>query len=133
MLQKLLLIVFFLAATVGVAQEKKPLTHEDYNLWKRIQNPQISQDGNIVVSTIVTGTDRGDGYLKIYNVKTGKSFSFENGYNSQISGDGRYVFFLRKPSYELTRSEKKKEVKKEKMTKDDFFIFDVKDHLKSKQ
>ena len=47
---------------------------------------------------------------------------------ARSSGDGRYVFFLRKPSYELTRSEKKKEVKKEKMTKDDFFIFDVKDN-----
>ena len=128
MFSRVLLMALFLAATVGFAQEKKPLTHEDYNLWKRIQNPQISQDGNVAVSTIVTGTDRGDGYLKIYNVKTRESSTFKNGYNSRISGDGRYVFFLRKPSYELTRSEKKKEVKKDKMTKDDFFIFDVKNN-----
>lgn len=125
MIQRILLMALFLGSGFCFAQEKKTLTHEDYNLWKRVQNTQISKDGNTVVSTVVTGTGRGDGYITIYNAKTGRSFTFKNGYNSRISGDGNYVFFLRKPAYEVTRNEKKKEVKEEKMTKDAFFIYDV--------
>ncbi len=125
MFQRILLLALILGSGFGFAQQKKALTHEDYNLWKRVQNTQISKDGNTVVSTIVTGTGRGDGYIKIYNANTGKSFTFENGYNSHISNDGNYVFFLRKPGYQVTRSEKKKEIKEEKMTKDAFFIYDV--------
>lgn len=125
MLQRFLLLVLFLGSSFCSAQQKKALTHEDYNLWKRIQETKISKDGNTIVSSIVTGTGRGDGYIKIYNASTGTSFTFENGYNSQISSDGNFVFFLQKPKYELTRSEKKREVKEEKMTKDAFFIYDV--------
>lgn len=125
MFQRILLLTLILGSGFGFAQEKKTLTHEDYNLWKRVQNTQISKDGNTIVSTIVTGTGRGDGYITIHNAQTGQSFTFENGYNSRISGDGNYVFFLRRPAYEVTRSEKKKEVKEEKMTKDAFFIYDV--------
>ncbi|SDK72332.1 Prolyl oligopeptidase family protein [Salinimicrobium catena] len=125
MFQRIALLALFLGSGLCFAQEKKSLTHEDYNLWKRVQNTQISKDGNTIVTTIVTGTGRGNGYIKIYNAKTGESFTFENGYNSRISGDGNYVYFLRKPAYELTRSEKKEEVKEEKRTKDAFFIYDV--------
>lgn len=122
------IIFLFLTATTfsNYAQQQRPLTHEDYDLWKRVQSSQISDDGKTVVSSVWTGTGRGDGYLRIYNARTGDFFNFKNGYRSQISDNGRYVFFLRKPDYELTRQEKKKEIKEDKRTKDDLFIFDVK-------
>lgn len=128
MLRRIILFSLLLGTSIGYAQQKKTLTHEDYDLWKRIQSSQISKDGNVIVSDIVTGTGRGDGYVKIFNTKSGESYTFENGYRSSISGEGDYVFLLRKPAYELTRREKKDEVNKDKMTKDDFFIFDVRNH-----
>ena len=128
MFKNAFLVLLFLGFVSASGQEKKTITHDDYDLWKRIENTQLSKDGEVIVTTISTATDRGDGYVKIFNTDTGRSFTFENGYRTNISSDGNYVFFLRKPSYQLTRQEKKEEVKEEKRTKNDFFIFDVRDH-----
>ena len=119
-----LLLLFF--TSIQSFSQKKSLTQEDYDLWKSVSDPQISKDGNLVVTSIQTTTDRGDGYLKIFNNRSGKTTTFQNGYRHEISPDGDYVFFLRKPSYDTIRNQKKKEVKDEKMTKDDFFVYDVK-------
>ncbi len=121
-------LLLFFVSTLGLAQEKRALTHEDYDLWKMIQNPQISESGDIIITEVNTTTGRGDGYLKIFNRKTGKSSEFHNGYRASISQDDKYVFFLRKPDYEITRQEKKDEVKDEKQSKDDFFIFDIREN-----
>ncbi len=128
MFKNVILATLFIGFATASAQEKKIITHDDYDLWKRIENTQLSKDGDLVVTTVATATDRGDGYVKIFNAASGRSFTFENGYRTNISSDGKYVFFLRKPPYELTRQEKKEDVKEEKRTKDDFFIFDVREH-----
>ncbi|WP_424493013.1 S9 family peptidase [Salinimicrobium sp. GXAS 041] len=128
MFKNVILATLFLGFASAAAQEKKIISHEDYDLWKRIENTQLSKDGDLVVTTVSTATDRGDGYIKIFNAASGRSFTFQNGYRTNISSDGKYVFFLRKPAYELTRQEKKEDVKEEKRTKDDFFIFDVREH-----
>lgn len=130
MLIRILLLTLFLGLSASYAQQKKALTHDDYDLWKRIAKTHISKNGNIIVATVSTNTGRGDGYLNIFNVKTRESIRFKNGYKSKVSSDGNYVFFLRKPDYEISWKERKDEVKKEKRAKDDFFIFDVrKDQL----
>ena len=121
----LICFVFLITCSSHYAQEKKPLKHEDYDLWKRIENAQISDDGKTVISTVATATGRGDGYIRIFNVQSGRFFDFANAYRSRISGDGRYVFFLQKPPYELRRQEKKKDLDRDERTKDDLFIFDV--------
>lgn len=121
-------LLFLFCIGVNFAQQKKTLTHDDYDLWKHIAEVKTSKDGQIVATTVSTTTDRGDGYLKIYNTRTGNSSDFHNGYKANISVDGNYIFFLRKPDYELTRQEKKDEVKKEEQTKDVLFIYDVKNN-----
>lgn len=125
MFKSLFSLLLLLTVSGTFAQQKKALSHEDYDLWKNISNVETSKDGQIVVTTVSTTTGRGDGYLKIYNTKTGQANDFPNGYRANISVDGNYVFFLRKPAYELTRQEKKKEMKKEEQSKDSFFIYDV--------
>lgn len=128
MFRNVVLLTLFIGFSSSYAQEKKGISHEDYDLWKRIEKSQISKDGHTIVATISTTTGRGDGYVKIFNSRSGESFTFKNGHQTQISSDGTYVFFLRKPSYELVRKEKKDEVKPEERTKQDFFIFDIKNH-----
>lgn len=126
MFKKILLLTLFFTLSLSYAQQKKVLTHNDYDLWKKIGNTTISDNGAIIVTSVATNTGRGDGYLNIYNVNTKKTTQFKNGYKAQISEDGNYVFFLRKPTYATTRKERKDEVKKDDRTKDDFFIYDVK-------
>ena len=123
-----LALIFLLFSTIGISQEKRALTHEDYDLWKSVRNSQISDSGNLIVTEVTTTTGRGDGYLKIFNRKTGKSSQFHNGYQANISADENYIFFLRKPDYEVTRQEKKDDVKKDKQSKDAFFIFDTREN-----
>ncbi len=120
-------LLFLLLLSLSVqSQNKRALTHEDYDLWKSLRDAEISKDGDLVVSEITTTTGRGDGYLKIMNVKTGSSQKFHNAYKASISPDGKFVFFLRKPDYETLRQEKKKDVKEDEQSKDAFFIYDVK-------
>ncbi|APG60960.1 S9 family peptidase [Christiangramia salexigens] len=125
---RIALSLFLLIGLIGYSQEKRALTHDDYDLWKSLKNSQISKSGDLVITEVTTTTGRGDGYLKVYNSKTGKSKEFHNGRNAQISSDENYIFFLRKPDYQLTRQEKKDEVEKEKQSKDDFFVYNVKEN-----
>ena len=126
MFQKIILFVFlFCLSFSSYSQQKRSLTHDDYDLWKRIQSPQVSDNGKLIVTTVATATSRGDGYLRIYNAKTGKSNKLHNGYGAKISNDNNYVFFLQKPDFQTVRKEKKKEVKKDKQSKNKLLIYDV--------
>lgn len=123
---KIRFFLFFLCITfLAFGQDKKPISHDDYDLWKTIGNTQISDDGKIVMATLETATDRGDGYLQIYNASNGDYYRFFNGARPQLTADGKYIVFVRKPAYEKTRMEKKAEVKEEKRTKDKLFVFNV--------
>ena len=48
---------------------KGPLTHEDYDSWKRIQGQQISPNGEWVAFTAVP--QEGDGELIVSHVESG--------------------------------------------------------------
>ncbi len=120
-----LLLLFTCVFTIA---QKKVITHDDYDLWKKISNVKISDLGTLVVTTIETATGRGNGYIEIYNTKTDQKSTFFNGYDPAISFDENYVVFKVKPTYEDVRKEKKKKkkVKKEDLPKDALFIYDVK-------
>ncbi|MDY8135079.1 alpha/beta hydrolase family protein [Aquimarina sp. 2201CG5-10] len=121
-------ILLVLLTPISLLAQKKAITHDDYDLWKRISDVKISNKGKLVVSTIETSTKRGDGYIEIYNTKNKQKFVFHNGYNSSITSDESFVIFKRKPNYETLRKEKKKEVDKEDRSKDALFIYDVKNN-----
>ncbi|MFD2563313.1 alpha/beta hydrolase family protein [Aquimarina rubra] len=123
-----ILTLFFFSFTTLIFAQKRPLTHKDYDLWKSITDTKVSNTGKLIVSVIETSTKRGDGYIEIYNTENNKKFTFFNGYNSSITQDENFVIFKRKPKYETIRKEKKKKVKNEKQSKDDLFIYDVKNN-----
>ncbi len=45
MLKRILPLILILLATVSVAAQKQPLTHETMWLMKRVGAPQVSPDG----------------------------------------------------------------------------------------
>lgn len=122
---RLFLCLFLLSFTFSNAQ-KKPITHDDYDLWRSLSSVKISNSGNLVITEVDLTTKRGDGHLQIYNIKTGQNFHFSRGYNATISAKENYIIFKRKPGYEAIRKEKKKEVKKDDLSKDALFIYEVK-------
>ncbi len=125
MIYKSITLLLFFTSSLFFAQ-KKAITHDDYDLWKKVSDVKISDKGKLIVSTIETATKRGDGYVEIFNTQTNQKATFFNGFDTSISFDERFVVFKRKPKYEELRKEKKKKVKKENVSKDVLFVYDVK-------
>ena len=119
-----LTLLFLLCVMFSVAQ-KQALTHDDYDLWKRVSTTKISDNGKVSAISVVTSTGAGDGYLEIHNLDTGSKTAFFNGVSPHISPDEKYVYFLKKPAYEKSRQEKKDDVKKDKQSKNTFMVYDV--------
>lgn len=118
-------LFFFSLCFMGFSQEKKSLTHDDYDLWKRISSSQWSKSGNILLNEVTTTTERGDGYLQINLLNENFSEQFFNGTDAKITHDEKYFVFLQQPHYDSIRAEKKREVKKEKQTKPWLKIYSV--------
>ena len=123
-MKRYLLLTLLLCSVVSLAQ-KKALTHDDYDLWKRAGATNISNNGKVVTIAVTTTTGAGDGYLQIHNLESGRKDTFFNGERAVISPDEKYVYFLQKPAYEKLRQEKKDEVKKDKQSKSTFMVYDI--------
>ena len=91
-----LLSAFVLSSLPLAAQsEKRPINHDDYDKWSRIQNQAISADGQWVLY-IVTSQEDG-GTLHIKNVDSDESYSFERGTSARFSHDGTRVIYVQNP------------------------------------
>lgn len=124
MTNKILLVLCCFTIGITFAQ-KKTITHEDYDLWKNINNVKVSTKGKLVVSTTRTNTGRGDGSLQIYNTETKQSSTFFNGTSSSISYDENFVIFTKPLDYQSKRAEKKKKTKEKDRHKDVLYIYDA--------
>ncbi|HYV39569.1 MAG TPA: hypothetical protein VE988_28030, partial [Gemmataceae bacterium] len=69
--------------TPEVIDNKRPLTHKDYDIWNTIQTPLISPDGKFVAYTLAS--PEGDSELVVRNVESGKEFRHSRG---RIGGKG---------------------------------------------
>lgn len=63
-----LLALALLLAPQLIAQ-KRPLTHDDYDSWRHIQNQQLSNDGHYLAYAVFP--EQGDGELIVRNLMTG--------------------------------------------------------------
>jgi hypothetical protein len=123
-------LLFLLLFSFGITNaQKKAITHNDYDLWKIVDKTKISNKGKLIVSEIITRTERGDGYLQVYNTKNKKTERFFNGSKSAISHDEKFVIFLKKVKYQTQRLEKKNKVKKEDRKKEVLYIYDAENNV----
>ena len=70
-----LFIMLFLP--VIMTAQKVPLDNNSYDGWKNLSAPAISEDGKWIGYTI--NPKQGDGWLYIYNVKSGQKDSVSRG------------------------------------------------------
>jgi dipeptidyl aminopeptidase/acylaminoacyl peptidase len=118
-------ILFLSICSIGFSQQKKVLTHDDYDLWKRVSSTQLSESGSIIVNEVQTTTGRGDGYLQIDLLTENVTSQFYNGTDAKITKDEKYILFLEQPAYDSIRAQKKREVKKEKQSKPQLKIYSI--------
>jgi dipeptidyl aminopeptidase/acylaminoacyl peptidase len=113
----LLMAALVAAATPAFSQPaaKRPLSHDDYNLWRSIQSPTLSPDGAYVAYSV--GPQEGDGEFVVRHLPSGKEHRHPRGARaapaaagargrgaaaaatpSPFSPDGKRALFLIYPS-----------------------------------
>jgi len=118
-----ILVFTLLLFTAGssFSQDKRPLSHDDYDLWKNVTNSMISLDGNFVSYEI--NPQEGDGTLLLYNTANEDYMDFERGYAARISPAEDFIVFKIKAPFDTIRQAKLDGVKKDKLPKDSLGIY----------
>ncbi|WP_025864688.1 alpha/beta hydrolase family protein [Prolixibacter bellariivorans] len=127
-MKKLFLSMFLVwfAAGVFAQQEKKPLTFDNFNTWKHIRQPQISENGQYLVYELKPG--HGDGSLIIKDMASNYIDTIARGYGAKLAGNSSIVTFKIKPPLALRREAEVKKFKKDKQPKDSIGIYSFKTH-----
>ena len=93
----LLLLALLLAAPAS-AQEKRPLDHDAYDIWNRIQQSGLSADGRWLHYRLTPG--HGDATLVVQEVSGEGIHEIERGQNPAFTRDGGFVVFRIAPTLE---------------------------------
>jgi len=103
--------------------QKKILGPEVYNSWNRVGDVKLSPDGKF--SAYSVKPYRGDGFLYLVNLETGKKDSVARGYEPKFDENGGFLVFKIHPGFDTLRKAELAKVNKEKWPKDSLGIWDV--------
>ena len=95
-LRSVLPVLALLLALPAAAQEKRPLTLDDYGPWSRIQQAVLSPDGGWM--SWVQRPNDGDATLFVKQIDGATVHQGVNGSGAAFSDDGRWVAFLTSPT-----------------------------------
>jgi dipeptidyl aminopeptidase/acylaminoacyl peptidase len=121
---KRILTVLALFSTLSLSAQKKTLNHNAYSIWKKIDNPKISNDGNWVVYGTSCNTEC-DATLLLWNAKTKQTRTFERGYDAQFAYDNSHLVFKIKQPLDTLKAKRRKKVKDEDLPKDGLGIVNL--------
>jgi dipeptidyl aminopeptidase/acylaminoacyl peptidase len=120
------LTIFFLGAWAkSEAQNgvKKPLTHEAYKIWNKIEKPALSNDGRWTIYQITPG--EGDPTLALHDNERGFNYNFFRGSEAQLSTDNQYLVFKSKPFADTLKAQRRRKVKDADLPKDTLCIYNL--------
>ena len=116
-------LTLVLWTSLSLFAQKKQMGHDELISWNRIQNQQISNDGNWITYSLKP--EKGDAVLEVWNAKTGQTQTFARGEGAKISADNQFVVFKIKPHRDTLTAQKKRKVKKDKLPKDSLGILNL--------
>ena len=122
----LLLIAVLLAGALdvmGQPQAKKALDHDAYDIWNRITERAVSDDGRWALFSL--SPEDGDAELRVKSLTSEQAHHVPLGVSAQFSDDARTVAFRIKPSKEAVRHAKREKKKKDQMPKDSLGLLDL--------
>lgn len=112
------------ALVTAYGQSKKILDHIAYDLWRKIENPSISADGNFVQYTLES-----HGYaepkLLLHGTNGVKLLEVEKAKGGKFSYDGKYLFFTIYPASDSLKDLRRIKTKEEKLPKNQLAIYDL--------
>jgi len=116
-------VVLFFLLSAGLDAQKKALTHDDIESWKRITERAISDDGEWIAYK--TEPWRGDPKVWLYSKDGRKIFESDRGNNIRFTDDSDFLVFTLAPAYEHVRELKLKKTRKEDMPGDILAIYNI--------
>ncbi len=116
----LTVLIFFLSLTAH-SQDKKVLTHEDYDIWNDLSKSQISMKGNFVSYEV--NPQEGDGCLWFYHSEKDIYKSFRRGFDARFSAAEDFFAFKVKAQFDTIRQAKLDGKKKDDLPKDSLGIY----------
>ncbi|WP_215223707.1 S9 family peptidase [Echinicola shivajiensis] len=123
---KRITIVFslFILSVSAFAQQKRPLTHEDYDHWEAVSSTKISNNG-LWVGYEVNPQD-GDGRFEVVSHDDpSKVIKIPRGANFNFSHDGHWAVGKIKAERDSVRRLKLEDVGSKKMPKDSLFVLNM--------
>ena len=117
----MLLVVGALDATGQ--QAKKPLDHNAYDIWNRIDERALSDDGRWALFSM--SPENGDAELRVTSLTSDRAYSVPRGVSARFTEDARHVAFLIKPPKEAVRQAKREEKKDDEMPQDTLGLLDL--------
>ncbi len=113
----LILLVLFVQYSYA---QKKPLTHDVYDLWESVDNSTISNNGLYISYEV--NPQEGDGRAVIESVDKKVKVTIPRGYGVLFPASGDYAIVKIKAPYAATRDARIKKVPAARMPKDSFAI-----------
>ena len=114
----LLLSLLFISTAFS---QKKVIDHTAYDGWNTLKSEKISNDGNVICYEIKP--HKGDGFLYIYDVKSGDIDSIPRASRASFSGNSNFLAFKITPGYDTLRNCELEKVDKKKWPKDSMGIY----------
>lgn len=106
-----------------LAQEKQPLDHDVYDIWNRVAEQALSNDGDWALWS--SGPVEGDATLDIRSLPADLSYTIARGTNAAFSADSRFAAFHIKPPQEAIRAAKLEKKKADEQPKDSLGILNL--------
>ncbi|MBI3142654.1 MAG: S9 family peptidase [Bacteroidetes bacterium] len=116
----LLLPITAMVFCLQIAYGQKPLTINDFNAWKELQDMAISTGGKhlcYLEKPLV-----GNAHIVMHNLTAGTNDTFENAAGPAYTFNGKFLAVTRVADYEQIRSLKLKKEKKELFPPDSLFL-----------
>lgn len=120
-----LFFIFLYLVAVGLSpawaqSTRRALTAADYDDWKSVQKPVLSNNGHWIAYEI--NPQEGDGQLIAEAPTLNRRLTFPRGYGARFSADAAYLVVKVKPGREEVRTAKKNKLKPDKIPKDSLIV-----------
>ncbi len=105
------------------AQQRRPLDHDVYDGWRRIENRALSPDGRWILYHLMPG--EGDPELRVRQTAGGLEHALPRGQAARFTADRRWVGFTIKPAVAAVRQARRERKRAEQLPKDSLGILDL--------
>jgi dipeptidyl aminopeptidase/acylaminoacyl peptidase len=124
MTKKYTIFLLLLLLSQTAWSQQKPLSLNDIQRWRRIEQPRMTTDGAWVAYALTPHTE-GNPQVALWNASTGQTRLFVRSTEPRFSADSRFLMFRIRPHLDTLKAQRRKKVKEEDLPKDSLGICDL--------